>query len=225
TDRTRWQLLATRQRGDFVACQSLSVEQGRSNGVQQLHVLLQYGGRPRIRFFDHAGDLAVNQLRGALGDFATRLQLAAQEELLLVIANKNWPDFVRQSPLRDVATGETRRLLDVAGGASGNALTAEHELLRDASAISLDEIRLELLARDRDAVVFGERPGNAKRSTTRHDGHFVQRIVALHLDRADGVPTFVIRGELPLLVLHHHRFAPGAYPDLVLPSLQVGRVA
>src|SRR5205814_3021371 len=124
----------------------------------------------------------------------------------------------------DVATGETRRLLDVAGGASGNALTAEHELLRDASAISLDEIRLELLARDRDAVIFGERPGNAKRSTTRHDGHFVQRIVALHLDRADGVATFVIRGELPLLVLHHHRFALGAHHDLVLRVLEVGHV-
>ena len=52
----------------------------------------------------------------------------------------------------------------------------------------------------------------------------MQRIIALHLDGTDGVATLVIRGELPLLVLHDHRLPFGAHHHLVLRILEIGHV-
>jgi hypothetical protein len=89
------------------------------------------------------------------------LNLPSEKELLLVVANEHWADRVRQSPLRHVSTRDRRRRLNVAGGPRRHALTAEHELLRHAAAIGFHEHGLELLARDRDAIVFRKREREA----------------------------------------------------------------
>src|SRR5438270_4549091 len=112
--RTDWpgrQGFAARECRDFIASQRLAIEQCRCNSVQQLHVFLQHLRRARIRFLDHTRNLGVDQLRRTLGNFASRLQLAAEEKLLLVIAHEDRTYLVRQSPLRHVPARETSCLL------------------------------------------------------------------------------------------------------------------
>ena len=143
---------------------------------------------------------------------------------MLVVADEDGSDFVGQSPLGHIAACETGSLLNVARSTGGNAVASKDEFLGNASTVRLDQIRFQLLASNRYAVVFGKRPCYTESTTARHDRDFVQGIVALDFDRADGVATLVVGGELALFVLHHHRLALGAHHDLVLRVLEVGHV-
>ena len=55
-----------------------------------------------VRPVDHALHFGVDELRRLLGHLAAVLDLAAEEELLLVVANEDRADRVRESPLRHV---------------------------------------------------------------------------------------------------------------------------
>ena len=88
-----------------------------------------------------------------------------------------------------------RRLLNVARRTRRHAIVAEDQLFSDAAAVRHHEHRFELLARDRHAIVFGQRERETERAAARNDRDLVQRIVALDAHRADGVAGLVIRGE------------------------------
>src|SRR3954471_10854977 len=149
------------------------------------------------------------------------LDLAAKEELLLVVTNLDWPDDIGETPLRDVATREKCGLLNVARRTSRHAIVPEDELLGAAATEAHHEVRLDLLPRDRDSIVLGQGERETERSAARHDSDFVQRIVAFDLDRADRVSRLVVRRKPTLLVLHHHRLPLGAEHDFVLRVLEV----
>src|SRR5438045_5122964 len=146
-DRTRRQDLTAREGSDLVARQRFAIEECGRDSVQQVHVLLQHLSRAHVSLLDHARDLGVDELGGALGDFAPRLKLAAEEKLLLVVADENGTNLVRQSPLRYVASREPGRLLNVARRASSHALATEDQLLRNTAAVRFNQVGFELLGR------------------------------------------------------------------------------
>src|SRR5712671_4392786 len=192
TDRARRQRFSTRERRNVVTSQRLAIQQSRGDHVKQIHVLDQYRRRAGVSLLDHPRNFGIDELRGALRHLAPSLQLAAEEKLLLVVADEDRTDLVRKAPLRYVAASESRCLLDVAGSSGGYSVAPEHEFLGDTSTVCLDEICLELLSRDRDAVVFRQRPRHTERASARDNRDFVERIVALHLHRANGVATLVV---------------------------------
>ena len=163
-------------------------------------------------------------MRRAFRHDAPALQLAAEEDLLLDVTHEDRSNRIRQSPLRHVAARDACRLLDVARGAGRHLLVAEHDLFRNAPAVRHHQPRLELLPRHTDAIRLGQRIGDAQRAATRHDGHLVQRIVALHHQRTDGVPALVIGRAAPLLFTHHERLALGAHHHAVLRLLEIEHV-
>ena len=120
------------------------------------------------------------------------LNLAAEEKLLLVVPDQYRTDRLGQTPLRHITPRDRCRLLNVARGARGHTISAEHDFLGGTSAVAHDQTCLELLPRDRYAVVLGQREREPEGAATRYDGHFVKGIVALDLDRADRVARLVI---------------------------------
>src|SRR5690348_6706720 len=117
------------------------------------------------------------------------LDLTAEEELLLVVTNQDRTNRIREAPLRDITPRDLRRLLDVARRASRHAIVPEDELFGDATTVRHDEHGLELLARDRHAIVFGQGEREPERASTRHDGDLVQRIIAGNAHGADRVSS------------------------------------
>src|SRR5665213_949138 len=205
----------------IIGGERLALQQRLGHPLEQIAVVDQRLLRARIRVVEQPRDLRVHQLRRTLRHLAVPRELAAEEDFLLVVANEHGADRVGQSPLRHVAPREPRRLLDVARGASGHLIATEHQLLRHATAVRHDQPRLELLARDRVAILDGEREGYSQRAAPRHDRHLVQRIAAGRLDRAHRVAGLVVRRIPLLVVLHHHRLALGAKHDLVLGLLEI----
>src|SRR5688500_10118156 len=92
--RTWRQLLSARQREDLFAGECLALEQRTRDTVQQVHVLGEHPLGAIVRLGDDPLHLAVDELRGFLGHLAPMLNLAAEEELLLVVSDENRPDRV-----------------------------------------------------------------------------------------------------------------------------------
>ena len=72
------------------------------------------------------------------------------------------------------------------------------------------------------AVAFGKVHGDAESAPAGDDRDLVQRVVAGHEKAHKRVPRFVIGGQFPLFVGHHHRPALGAHHHLVLGFLELG---
>ena len=70
------------------------------------------------------------------------LNLTAEEELLLVVANEHRPDRLRETPLRHITTRDSGRLLDVARGTCRYAIAAKDNLLRRPATIAHDQTGL-----------------------------------------------------------------------------------
>jgi hypothetical protein len=175
----RRELLAAHQEHDVVAGERLALEERDRHLLQQHAVLGERDLGPVVRLGDDALHLGVHELGGLLAHLAAVLQLAAQEELLLVVADQHRADGVREAPLRDVA-----RAIPVACWMSLAApvvtpVAAEHQLLGDAAAVRHHEPRLELLAGHAHAVVLGQREREAEAPAARHDRDLVQRVVPL----------------------------------------------
>ena len=187
-------------------------------------MLREHGDGPGMRLEHHALDFGIDQLRGLLGDFTTRLDLATEKEVLLIVTDEDRSDGVGESPLRDVATGDAGGLLNVAGRPGRDAVAAEHDFFGRPSTVRHHQLRFELLASNRHAVILGEREGDTECAATRHDGDLVQRIVAVDHHRAHGMSGFVKRRETTLFVLHHQRLAFGAQHHAILRFLEIAHV-
>src|SRR6185369_7303442 len=143
---------------------------------------------------------------------------------LLVVADENRSDRLGQSPLADIATRKTSRLLNIARCSGGNSSVTEHQLFGNTTAIHADEHCLELLASDRETIILRQSKGETHRPPTGNDRNLVQGIIALRLDRAYRMSTFVVGGQRPLLLTHHHGFSFGAEHYLVLGVFEIDHV-
>ena len=132
------------------------------------------------------------------------------------------PSSSRETPAGDHHPGEPGRLLDVGGGAGGDLVPAEDDLLGDAAAHHDGEARGHLLEAHRQLVALGQLHDHAERTAARDDRRLVDRIGRRDVEGADRVAGLVIGGE-PLLVLgHDQRAALGAHHHLVLGVLELG---
>ena len=119
--------------------------------VEIVPVLGEHRPGQRVALLDDAADLAVDRLRGRLGDVLRLGHRVAEEDLLLVLAVAHGPELVAHAPVGDHVARDLGRLLDVGGGTGGDLVAAEHLLLGDPAAHGDGDVGLELLAADRDA--------------------------------------------------------------------------
>ncbi len=83
---------------------------------------------------DDLADLAVDRMRGVVGDMLVWVTLRPEEHFALVLGIGQRSQLVRQAPLGDHVAGDLGRALDVVRGAGGDLLGAEDELFGDAAA-------------------------------------------------------------------------------------------
>ena len=129
---------------DVGAVEALALEERLRHLVQDLEVVLQQALRALVRLEDDAADLVVDLERGALGVVGGLREVAAEEDLLFLLAEGQRAELLAHAPLADHLAGELGRALDVVAGAGGHV--TEDELLGDAAAEEDREVVLEELA-------------------------------------------------------------------------------
>src|SRR5437667_5290976 len=98
---------------DLLGVQRLALEQRAGERVQLLDVLLEDLPRAGGALDDDPLDLAVDGERGLLAVVLGARDLAAQEDVLLVLAEGERAELVGHTPLADHLAGHLRRLLEV----------------------------------------------------------------------------------------------------------------
>src|SRR5207302_3447728 len=111
---------------DLLGVQRLALEQRAGERVQLLDVLLEDLSRAAGTLHDDALDLAVDGQRRLLAVVLGARDLAAEEDVLLVLAEGERAELVGHTPLADHLTRHLRRLLEVVTGAGG--LLLQHDL-------------------------------------------------------------------------------------------------
>ena len=180
-------------------------------------------GRALVLVHHDAADLGVDAPRGVLAVALARVEVAAEEHLLLAAGEVERAELVGHAPLGHHRSRQLGGPLDVVAGAGG--LLAEDHFLGDATAHEDADRVLRELARHRQPVLGRELLRQAQRATARDDRHLVHRI-GLGADEArdQGVTRLVDRGGALLLVGDDHRAALGAHQHLVLGLLEVDHV-
>ncbi len=163
----------------------------------------------------------VDKLRRTVRDLAALHHFAAEENLLLAVAHGDRTDDLAHAELRDHATGDVRRLLDVLRRAGRHLLGPEHQLLGHPAAIRHTEPRLDGLLGVFVQLLFRQIGRESQRAAARNDRDLVQRVGARHREAHQGVPRLVIGNEPPLLVGEHAAFPLEAQHHLVLGILEI----
>ena len=122
--------------------------------------------------------------------------------------------------LGDHRAGDLGGLLDVRHGAGGRL--AEHQLLGGASAHREHQPRNHLRAGHQALVVLGHGHRVPAGATARQDGHLVDRVDVRHRPRGEGVPAFVVGGDLLLVLADDAALAPRTADDAVDGLLERG---
>src|SRR6202789_3631617 len=213
---------ALEQRDDLVARQRLVFEQAQRQHMQVAGPLDEDFLRPAVAVVDDALDFLVDALRGRLGNILRARHAVAEENLFLVLGIGDRPQQVGHPVARDHRARHAGRHLDVAGGAGGDFLVAEDQLLGNAPAEGDAQIGQHLLARQRKLVAFGQAHHHAERAAARNDRGLVNRIGGDHRERHDGVAAFVIGGEFLFSFRHRHGAPLGPHHHFILGILEFG---
>src|SRR5262245_28872480 len=113
--------------GDLLTVEGLALEQGARQRVKLLDVVLEdLLGAARTLQHDPL-DLAVDQQGGFLAVILLARHLAAEEDVLLVLAEGERPELVRHAPLADHLARHLGGLLEIVAGAG--RLLVQHDLL------------------------------------------------------------------------------------------------
>src|SRR5579863_3504525 len=147
----RWQVLAVDDQADFVGIQRLPLEQSACQPVHDRLVVVQDVPRGAVRFVDEAANLGVDLPRRFLAEVAMLRDLAAEEDLLFLLAEGQRAEAAH-AELADHLAGQIGGALDVVAGAGGHLL--EEDLLGDAAAHQDGKLRLQVVLRHRVLVVF-----------------------------------------------------------------------
>ena len=146
---------------------------------------------------------------------------SAKEYLAVLLAVGQRTETVGQAPLGDHVARDRGGPFDIVGRPGGYRVLAEYQLLGHAAAEQAGDLADQALLRVAVAVDFRQEHSHAQGAAARDDGDLVHRIVFGHVQAHDGMPGFVVGGELALLGAHHHGFALGAHQDLVLGLLEL----
>ena len=112
--------------------------------------------------------------------FCWRPMRIAEEHFLLVLAVHDRAELLGEAEPRHHRARDLGHLLDVAGGARGHLVLAEHQLLGDAAAHRHREHGDELLVALRNLVALGQRLHHAQRAAARDDRRLVDRRARRH---------------------------------------------
>ena len=129
-------------------------------------------------------DLGVDEDRGLLAEVLGAGHLAAEEDVLLALAEGERAHPVGHAPLADHLAGHVGGLLEIVPRAGG--LLLEHDLLGGAAAQQDRDAVDQVVPRVVVLVVGGELLGEAQRAAARDDRDLVQRIGARAAGRPPG---------------------------------------
>ena len=183
-------------------------------------MLLQDRERALVVLGDDALHFLVDPDRGLLAVVRVLRDLAAEEDLLFLLAEGQRPDRVAHAPLADHLARQLGGALDVVAGAGGHAARSMiSSAMRPPSRMAM--LLVQVVARVVVLLVDRQLLRHAERHAARDDRDLVDRIGVRQQHGDQRVAGLVDRGDPLLLVADDHRAALGAHQHLVLGELEV----
>ena len=168
--------------------------------VQLVHVLGQSGLALVVGAVDDRTNLLVDLRRDRLGVVPGVAQVAAQKDLVLVLAVDNRAQAVAEAIAGDHRAGNLGGALQVVGSAGGDVV--QHQLFGDAAAQQGDDVLLHALPGLVASVLLRQAHGVAARHAARDDGNLVHLVLRLAVVGGDGVARLVEAGQALILIRH-----------------------
>src|SRR5207302_2951620 len=182
---------------DLGAVEHLALEQRLGHLVEDLDVAPQQQLGVLVGLHDDAPHLVVDLHRGRLRIIDALGEVAAEEDLLLLLAEGHGTELLAHAPLADHLVGELGGALDVVAGAGGHV--AEHQLLggtateEDGQVVDQEGLGVRVAVVERDLL------GQPERHAARDDRHLVHRIGTREELGDEGVARLVV-GRVPALL-------------------------
>ncbi len=170
-----------------------------------------------VGLVDQAAHFQVDLASRFLAEIAMLRDLAAQEDLLLLLAEGERTQAAH-AVLANHAPGQISRALNIAARACGHLV--EENFLCHASAVSNGQIRFQVFPCVVVAVA-GQKDRNAQSHAARNDGDLVDGVGMFAPERYQRVAGLVVRRHSLLFLGQQHRLALGAHQDLVLGYFEV----
>ena len=174
-----------------------------------------------LGLIQHTLDLLIHLLGGMLRNLSSLNQLPAQEDLLVGLTDRHEPDDVGHTETRHHLSGHGGRPLDVVPSSRRDLVGPEDQLLGDTSAEQHTQLSLEPLLGIRVPIFLWQTCREPERLAPRYDRNFVQWVEPRQPQGDNGVPCFVIRGQLPLRIGQNQAPPLGTEHDLVLRRLEM----
>src|SRR5436309_3272184 len=204
---------------DLRAVDRLALEERLGHLVEHLEVAAQEELGALVGLEQDASHLGVDMDGGLLRVVDLLREVAAEEDLLLLLAEGHRAELVAHTPLAHHLARQLGGALDVVARPGGHA--AEGQLLRRPPAEEDGELAEEMVLRVGVPVVERDLLRQAECHAARDDGHLVHRIGARHELRDQGVAGLVVGGDAPLLEADDHGAPLGTHHDFVLGDLEV----
>src|SRR5262249_10082550 len=189
------------------------------NPVERRAALLEQRLRALVVHRHEPLDLVVDADRGVFAVVLMLRDLAAEEDLLFLLAEGERPHRVAHAPLAHHLAGELGRALQIVAGASRHA--AARQLLGQPAAEQNRDLVVEVVARVVELVAFRQLHRDAERHAARDDRDLVDRIGVRQQHREQRVSGFVDRRDLLLGFGDDHGPALRSHHHLVLRELEV----
>src|SRR5213080_2543391 len=207
---------------DLGAIEDLALEQRLGHLVEHLDVASEQQLGVLVGLHDDAPHLGIDLHRGRLRVVDALGEVAAEEDLLLLLAEGDGPELLAHAPLADHLVRELGGALEVVARAGGHV--AEHQLLGGAAAEEDGEVVDEERLGVRVPIVERDLLGQAERHAARDDRHLVHGIGSREELRDERVARLVV-GRVPaLLEADDHRPPLRAHHHLVLGELEVAHL-
>src|SRR5262245_35934929 len=202
------------------AIQGFALEKRLRHLVEDRQVPAQQHLGPLVRLENDAPHLAVDLHGRALGVAYLLREVAAEEDLLLLLPERHRAALVAHAPLAHHLARQLGGALDVV--ARAGAELRQDQLLRRAPAEHDGEAREHPVLGDAVAVVDRHLLRQAERHAARDDGDLVHGIGAGQELGDQRVTRLVVGRRAALLEADDHRAPLGTHQDLVLGDLELG---
>src|SRR5207249_1415095 len=180
---------------DLGAVDRLALEEGLGHLVEHLEVAAQEELRALVGLEQEAAHLGVDLDGGLLGVVDLLREVAAEEDLLFLLAEGHRPELVAHTPLAHHLVRQLGGALDVVARPGRHA--AERELLGRAPTEEDGELAEEVVLRVGVPVVERHLLRQPEGHAARNDGHLVHRVGARHELRHQRVARLVWTFRMP----------------------------
>src|SRR5262245_57242397 len=205
---------------DVGAIKGLALEKRLRHPVEDRQVPAQQHLRALVRLENDAPHLAVDLHGRALGVADLLREVAAEEDLLLLLPEGHRAELVAHAPLAHHLARQLGGALDVV--ARAGAELRQDQLLRRPPAEHDGEAGEHPVLGDAMAVVDRHLLRQAERHAARDDRDLVHGVGTREQLGDQRMARLVVGGRAPLLEADDHRAALGTHQDLVLRDLELG---